>query len=58
MQVKHHLAAGRLVELLNGEPVGGKYLHRRLRDLLGRLDEIGEIVRRDIENGAGRALSG
>ena len=56
VQVKHHLAAGRLVELLDGEAVGGKDRHRRARDRLRRLDQMGEIVRRDVENGAGRGL--
>ena len=36
MQVKHHLAAGGLVELLNGETVGGKHRHGRPRDRLRR----------------------
>ena len=56
VQVKHHLAAGRLVELLDGETVGGKDRHRRARDLLRHLDEMGEIVRRDVEDGAGRGF--
>ena len=38
VQVKHHLAAGRLVELLDGDAVGGKHRHRRARDRLRRLD--------------------
>ena len=56
VQVKHHLAAGRLVELLDGETVGGEDRHRRARDRLRHLDEMGEIVGRDVEDGAGRGL--
>ena len=56
MQVKYQLPAGRLVELLNGQAVGGKDRHRRPRNLLRRLDEMREIVGFDIENCAGRRL--
>ena len=56
VEVEHHLPAGRFVELLNGQPVGGKYRHRRTGDGLGRLHDMRQIVGRDVENGAGRGF--
>jgi len=52
-RLEHDLAAGRLVELLNGEAVGGKDLHRRSRDLLRCADEMSEIIGLDVEKVAG-----
>ena len=56
VQVEHHLAAGALVELLDGDAVGRKRLHRRLGDLLRDVDHMGEIVGADVEDVAGRGL--
>ena len=36
MQVKHHLASGWLVELLDGHAIGIKGLHHRPRHMLRR----------------------
>jgi cell pole-organizing protein PopZ len=54
VQMEHHLTAGRLVELLDGDPVGGKCFHRGARDGLRRLDEFGELVGGDVEDVARR----
>ena len=54
MQVEHHLAAGALVELLDGDAVGGKHLHGGVGDLLRRHRNGGEIVGLDVEQVAGR----
>ena len=56
MQVKDNLAAGRLVELLDGKSVCGKDCHRRAGNRLGRLDDVHQVARCDIENGAGRGF--
>ena len=49
MQVEHDLPASRLVELPNGEAVGGKRLHGRAANGLHPFDQLGQIVRLDVE---------
>ena len=56
VQVEHHLAAGALVELLDGDAVGAEHLHRGLGDLLRDLRDRGEVVGLDVEQVAGRRL--
>ena len=56
VQVKHHLAAGGFAELLHGDAVGLERLHRRAGDLVGAARDMGEILRRNIEDVAGRRL--
>ncbi len=54
VQVKDHLPAGRLAELLEDDPLRIKGLHRRDRNPLGGSDHGGEIVLRDIKDAACR----
>ena len=56
VQVKHHLAARGLVELLHGDAVGLERLHRRGRDFMSAARDMGEILRGDIENVAGKGF--
>ena len=50
VEVKYDLAAGAFVELLDGDAVGAEYLHADLGDLLRDLDDVGEVVGRNIED--------
>ena len=52
VQVKHHLSAGSLTELLDDDPLRTKRGDRRDRDLLRCPRHLGEIIRRNIENTA------
>ena len=56
VQMKHHLSAGGFVELLHGDAVGLEGLHRGGGDLVGAARDMGEILRLDIEDVAGRRL--
>src|SRR5262249_31058043 len=50
MQVKHHLAAGVFVELLDGDAVGVEHLHGGPGDLLYNQGKVSEIVGGDVED--------
>src|SRR5487761_2796997 len=56
VQMKHHLSAGMLAELLHGDAVGLERRHRSARYFLGDTRDMGEILRIDIEDVAGRRL--
>ena len=56
VQVKHDLPAGRLVELLDGDAVGLERFHACGCDLVRGARDMGEIIRRDVENAARRRL--
>jgi hypothetical protein len=56
VEVKHHLAAGAFVELLDGDAVGTERLHAGLGDLLRHHRDMAEHVRRHVEDIAGRGL--
>ena len=56
MQVEHDLAARGFVELLDRDALGIERSHRRACDLLRHLDDMGEIVGRDVEDVSSLAL--
>jgi hypothetical protein len=56
VQVKHHLSAGGFVELLHRDALGVEGGHRRGCDLVRAARDVGVILRRDVEDVAGRRL--
>ena len=48
--MEDYLTAGRLVELLDGDPVSGERFHSGARNGLRRFDKFRKLVRSDIED--------